>query len=326
MDFVDPILSLCMGIYQMAENVKANKESCQRVADRVRTLEELVLTIKQRGPGQMSAVVENALKELCNTLALAKRVLIKYSQTKKVENFLKSRSHKDKFRELNNRLTESFQVLSGALQIEQVNMLHTVCEASSGRSPNGVDFNGQTLTGTMPPMSSSTTPMPLSSTSSMSSPTTPMPLSSTSSMSSPTTPMPLSSTSSMSSPTTPMPLSSTSSMSSPTTPMPLSSTRSMSSHRPSMPLSSIMPPHMAPMPFFTMATMPFFSTMATMPFFSTMAPRPFFSTMAPRPVIHVMAPCPRAPVSPATLTAQLTFPSQNNSVVGNYVVNNSFNT
>ncbi|XP_068579733.1 YLP motif-containing protein 1-like [Cebidichthys violaceus] len=287
MDVVDPILSMCMGIHQMAGNVKANKERCQRVAQRVRALEELVLTIKHRGPGQISAVVENALRELCSTLTFAKSVMIKYSQTKNVKNFLKSGSHKDKFHEVNERLSQNLQVLSGALQIEQVNMMHRVYETFSGQIQNGVDFNGWTPTGTMHPMSSPRPPMPLSS---IMPPTAQMPLPGT------MAPMPFSSS------MAPRPFSST------MAPRPFSST-------------------MAPRPFSSsMAPRPFSSTMAPRPFSSTMAPRPFSSSMAPRPVLHVMAPFPGAPVPLTTLIAQMTFPPQNNSIVGNDVVKNSFNS
>ncbi|XP_078023688.1 uncharacterized protein LOC144463424 [Epinephelus lanceolatus] len=123
---VDFTLSLCFKIYKLAQNVKANKERCQQVAQRVKALEELVLAIKKRGPRRISATVENSLRELCTTLTSAKTLMKKYSQTNAFMSFVKSSSHEDKFYMVDKSLTDTFQVLSGALLIEQGDMLHKV--------------------------------------------------------------------------------------------------------------------------------------------------------------------------------------------------------
>ncbi|XP_071316416.1 uncharacterized protein [Trachinotus anak] len=129
MDYVDQLLSVCQTIYQMVENTKANKERCQRVSRRVKALEELVLTIKQRGPGQISAPVDKALKDLSITLHSAKDLIMKYSQTNVVKSFLKSGNLEEKFYMVNERLTDNFHILSGTLQVEQGNILYKVYES-----------------------------------------------------------------------------------------------------------------------------------------------------------------------------------------------------
>eukprot|EP00064_Thunnus_orientalis_P026164 superscaffoldBa00015578_g26648 len=133
MDTIEPILGLCKTILDLVEKTKTNKERCQRLAQRVKDLEELVLTIKQRRPGQMSDTVTNALKQLCITLESARELMRKYSQTTRFKSFLKSMSHEDKFCKVNERLTDTFQLLSGALQIEHGNILYELYDNVSGR-------------------------------------------------------------------------------------------------------------------------------------------------------------------------------------------------
>ncbi|XP_023276149.1 programmed cell death 6-interacting protein-like [Seriola lalandi dorsalis] len=128
MENVELILSLCYTIYQRVENIKSNKERCQRVAQRVQDLEALVLTIKQRGPGQISAPVHQALKDLIVTLNSAKEIMMTFSQTTGFKSFLKSSNHEEKFCRMNDRLNDNFQVLFGALQVEQGNILQKVYE------------------------------------------------------------------------------------------------------------------------------------------------------------------------------------------------------
>ncbi|KAM9351969.1 uncharacterized protein tmed6 [Symphorus nematophorus] len=124
----DMVLSMCKTIYKMAQNVKANKERCQQVAERVRVLEDLVLTIK---PGQISPSVYKALNELYTTLESAKMLLMKFSQTKAFVGFMKSSSLKDKFYQVDKKLTDNLHVLSGALLIDQV--LHKVYKTVKGQ-------------------------------------------------------------------------------------------------------------------------------------------------------------------------------------------------
>ncbi|XP_019135123.2 YLP motif-containing protein 1 [Larimichthys crocea] len=213
-------------IYKMAENVKTNKEHCQQIAQRVRSLEDLVLNIKQRRPRRISAVVHNALKELCITLYSAQTLMMKFNQTRGFVGLVKSISYKDKLKDVDKRLSDHLHILSGALLIEQGNMLNKVFETVSGEEREDDEYfseEASSTTAIMPPPST-TPPMPMSiPTTSMPPPSTipPMPMSiPTTSMTLPNImhPMPMSiPTTSMTLPNIvpPMP------MSFPTTPMPL---------------------------------------------------------------------------------------------------------
>ncbi|XP_078024475.1 uncharacterized protein LOC144463583 [Epinephelus lanceolatus] len=143
LSLVEFTLSLCFKVYNMAQNVKTNRERCQRIAQRVRALEELVLNIKQRGQGRISGVVENPLRELCNTLASAKGLMMKYSKRNSFKKFLRSSSHEDEFHMLNERLTNDHLILSGALQIDHGNMLHQAILTVSGRRQDEEYYSDQ---------------------------------------------------------------------------------------------------------------------------------------------------------------------------------------
>ncbi|KAM7003208.1 mixed lineage kinase domain-like protein [Tautogolabrus adspersus] len=137
MDFVEPILSLASKIYELVENVKANKKRCRRVSERVRALEDLVKDIKHRDEGQ--TLVKKALGELCITLTSAEELIKKYTMTSWINRFIHSGSHGDEFNSVNERLNDAFQILSGALQVEQGNILHKVFELTAREKEDEVD-------------------------------------------------------------------------------------------------------------------------------------------------------------------------------------------
>lgn len=139
MDVIEPILSIASQIYTLVENVKANKKRCRRVCHRVKALEELVRSIKQRDPGQTSADVEKALRELSITLESAQELIKKYVVANWMERILNSSSHGDEFHSVNERLNDAFQILSGALQVEQGNVLYQVFELASREKEDKVD-------------------------------------------------------------------------------------------------------------------------------------------------------------------------------------------
>ncbi|XP_071776827.1 mixed lineage kinase domain-like protein [Centroberyx gerrardi] len=139
MDFIDPILSVATTIYSLCEEVKANKKRCQRVAQRVRALQELVMSVQQRGPGRTSADVDRALTELHVTLTSAEELIRKYTSANLIQRMLKSYSHGDDFGSVNERLNDAFQVLSGFLQVEQGDLLYQVFEMSSRQEEDRVD-------------------------------------------------------------------------------------------------------------------------------------------------------------------------------------------
>ncbi|XP_026032625.1 rho GTPase-activating protein gacO-like [Astatotilapia calliptera] len=131
MDYAEGILSLTTTIKKMADTMKSNKERCRRITERVKAVERLVLNITQSDPSQISDTVDGALRELYVILNSAKDLIAKFSQTKSVKTFFKAGNIEEKFSEVNQRLTENFQVLSGALQIEHTTMLQKVYEAVS---------------------------------------------------------------------------------------------------------------------------------------------------------------------------------------------------
>lgn len=139
MDFIDPILSIACAIYGLVENVKANKKRCRRLADRVKALEDLVKSAKNRKAVLKSEVVETALSELKFTLDSVRELIERYTQASWIQRILKSGSHMDGFSTVNERLNDAFQVLSGALQVEHSNMLHEVFEVSNRKKQDDMD-------------------------------------------------------------------------------------------------------------------------------------------------------------------------------------------
>ncbi|CAJ1055908.1 gibberellin-regulated protein 14-like [Xyrichtys novacula] len=137
---IESLFSLFKMIYRMAENVKANKERCGEIAQRVRSLEGLILKIQQRGSGQICVSVEDALMDLCRTLESTKEWMMKFTKTKRVVSFFKSGSHEEKFNKLDKKLTENFILLSGALLIEQGDKLDRVFDTLTQRGSSQYGF------------------------------------------------------------------------------------------------------------------------------------------------------------------------------------------
>lgn len=124
MDVIEPIFSISSKIYDLVEKVKANKKRCRRVSKRVKSLVQVVESIRDRGATVTSADVTKSLQELCGTLRSAQILIEKYTMAKWIERILKSGSHGDEFDEVHNRLDDAFQVLSLSLQVEQRNLLY----------------------------------------------------------------------------------------------------------------------------------------------------------------------------------------------------------
>ncbi|KAK5866819.1 hypothetical protein PBY51_011363 [Eleginops maclovinus] len=59
-DLVDFTLNLCPETCSFATNMKTNKQCCQQIAQTVKELEQLILTIKYRGTGQASPALEHS--------------------------------------------------------------------------------------------------------------------------------------------------------------------------------------------------------------------------------------------------------------------------
>lgn len=122
---VDLALSLCKTIYDMVGAVKANKQLCRELADRVKSLEELVLSVRGRS-GPISSPVHKALEKLCENLESARSLMVEFSSMKTFSWFVKSGSLKAKFQDVDRRLSDNLHMLSGALLVEQREVLHDV--------------------------------------------------------------------------------------------------------------------------------------------------------------------------------------------------------
>ncbi|XP_029290597.1 mixed lineage kinase domain-like protein [Cottoperca gobio] len=139
MDTIEAIVSIAAEIYTIVENVKANKKRCHRVCYRVKALEDLLQSIKKMK--QISDEVKKTLGELSLTLISAKELIEKYSRDTWYKLILKNSSYQDEFNCVNDRLTDAFQSLSGALQVEQGNVLQKVFEQGSRKDEDEVDRN-----------------------------------------------------------------------------------------------------------------------------------------------------------------------------------------
>ncbi|XP_061578693.1 mixed lineage kinase domain-like protein [Cololabis saira] len=129
MDYVDLILSAATEIYKLVETVKANKNRCRRVSDRVEALVSLVTSFQERKSVQRSDEVQKTLEELVETLKLAQKVIEKYTSANLVKRILKANTHTDKFEDLNNRLNDAYKVLALALHLEEGNAVRIVFDA-----------------------------------------------------------------------------------------------------------------------------------------------------------------------------------------------------
>lgn len=157
---VETLFNLCTIIHNQFSSMNANKGHCKRLSQRIVALQDLFRIIKQRGPGQISASVVKALQELKDTLTCAEVSLIKYSQTKGVMCFLKANKFEGKFCELNERLSDNFQYLSGALQVEQGDILHKVHKTVSGQGQGEDRGSCQASTSHLPASYPSIVPAP----------------------------------------------------------------------------------------------------------------------------------------------------------------------
>ncbi|XP_053742329.1 uncharacterized protein LOC128771168 [Synchiropus splendidus] len=126
------LIGLCVAIYHKAKNAQSNKERCQSLAQRVKSLEKLVVAIKKRGRRRISSVEMECLKELHDTLTAAKQLIEKYSVTSAFVGFVKSSSHEEKFSKMNDRITCNFELLRGAMQIEQEDMMNKIFDKVEG--------------------------------------------------------------------------------------------------------------------------------------------------------------------------------------------------
>ncbi|KAL7402694.1 hypothetical protein ABVT39_018508 [Epinephelus coioides] len=144
MEYIDQILTLSKSIFWTVTEVKSNKKRCRRLAERVKALEEPVVSIRQRGPGQITPAVNRALWKLCMTLSTAQELVRKCTKN----NFLNALKCKGKFNSVNESLIDTFQVLSRALHVDQGSVMRRVFQEDDDDDSD----DGLVLFGSMAPM------------------------------------------------------------------------------------------------------------------------------------------------------------------------------
>ncbi|CAJ1055880.1 uncharacterized protein LOC127353586 isoform X2 [Xyrichtys novacula] len=100
-------------IYDMATNMKANKERFQEIARKVEYLEGLVLRFQANGLDRKSHSVKNALEDLSRTLENIKRWMIKYSNYSGIKKLVRSGKYEEKIGGIDRQLQDHFMFLSG---------------------------------------------------------------------------------------------------------------------------------------------------------------------------------------------------------------------
>ncbi|KAJ7998023.1 hypothetical protein DPEC_G00218240 [Dallia pectoralis] len=145
MDIIDPILGIAKHLYDRCTEVKANKKRCQRMASRIKALEEVLRSLKVNGLGKDPARLENGLRELKLTLESAQDVVEKYASASYLKRILKAYDQGDDFECLNERLNDAAQVLSLALQVEQREKLQQVFTESMRAKEDEADRESDCL-------------------------------------------------------------------------------------------------------------------------------------------------------------------------------------
>ncbi|KAJ8252574.1 hypothetical protein COCON_G00218860 [Conger conger] len=140
MEVVGHILSIAKTLYDLCGKVSVNQQQCQRLASRVRVLEEIVQTLVAQGLEMNKRVLQD-LKELEITLETAGKVVKKHNSLPEnyVKRMMKADSYKGEFETLNTRLNDHFQQLSLGLQLEQTASLGKVFKEARRREEDEAD-------------------------------------------------------------------------------------------------------------------------------------------------------------------------------------------
>ena len=139
MDLIEAVSSRATSLCSDCKEVKGNKKQCQRLAERVKGLEEL---LKLKGAGQSSDAVEEALHDLCDlikTLQFAAEVVEKYTSDSFQEHMIKDYYDNTEFVNLNSRLYDAFYKLSQALQVDHEHKLHKLFNKASQQEEDEAD-------------------------------------------------------------------------------------------------------------------------------------------------------------------------------------------
>ncbi|XP_023701338.1 mixed lineage kinase domain-like protein isoform X2 [Paramormyrops kingsleyae] len=126
MDVIDPIITIAEKLHAMCKEVKANKERCKRLDQRVAALVHVVKIVKVHGLGPDPESVKKSLHDLKRTLMSAQHVVKNFLSTGCLKRIWKAFKLSEEFESLNMELNDAAQVLSLALQIDQRQRLENI--------------------------------------------------------------------------------------------------------------------------------------------------------------------------------------------------------
>lgn len=123
---MEPILSIVSEIYSLYDTVKDNKETCRRVLERVKSLEQLVQSIKTRHTVSVSAEVERSLKEVNDILKAGQELIKKCTTANLFRRIITAYKRKEDLKILIERINDGFRQLAVAMQLEQGHSIYKV--------------------------------------------------------------------------------------------------------------------------------------------------------------------------------------------------------
>ncbi|KAG7219224.1 hypothetical protein INR49_019246 [Caranx melampygus] len=131
MEYAETILSIASEIHKLYETVKDNKETCHRVLERVKSLEQLAESIKKRDTVRVSEEVERSLKEVIDILKAARELVKKCTTDNWFKRVTRAFKRKEDLRILIERINDGFRQLSVAMQLEHGTGIYMVYEKVS---------------------------------------------------------------------------------------------------------------------------------------------------------------------------------------------------
>ncbi|XP_031418811.1 NACHT, LRR and PYD domains-containing protein 6-like isoform X2 [Clupea harengus] len=126
-EYVSPVLTVASALYGCYEEVKANKERCGRLVERVKVIESVVVAVTDEDLD--NPLVQGALTKLKKILTSAEELVRNNGNKHWLLRAMKANNLKDQFVDLNKRLSEVSDQLSLCLQLEQLKKLREAFEA-----------------------------------------------------------------------------------------------------------------------------------------------------------------------------------------------------
>ncbi|XP_070575923.1 mixed lineage kinase domain-like protein [Ptychodera flava] len=116
------IISIIEEIVQIADQVKANKRRCKRLADRLNALVPVLLHIEELDP-DVKKEYDNPLRQLHEYVKEAETFINKFRDLSFLKSIWKRGDIKDKFEDLNERLDNVKSSLSLGLTVDTINKI-----------------------------------------------------------------------------------------------------------------------------------------------------------------------------------------------------------